>query len=113
MAIAYQGKEVAKFICRECGASCEATALNQVFCDINCNNAWSRRRTKRAIQLYDVFMQMRYHRAGAKGLWTLLCRLAEEWREEDQRIRKGLQSWKDPAYIISKRVYLIAKRGRI
>lgn len=113
MALAYQGKDVAKFVCRECGEAREATAINQTFCDRNCANVWDRRRAKRAIQLYDVFMEMRYRRDGAKGLWSLMCRLAEEWRDEDARIRKGLQSWKDPRGIIAKRLYLIGKRGRI
>lgn len=114
MALSYHGKQVAKIICRECGEPTEAVALNQLFCDRNCANAYDRRRTRRAIALYDVFMEMRFNRkSAAKGLWTLLCRLAEEWRDEDKRIRKGLQSWKDPRGIIEKRVDLIGKRGRI
>lgn len=113
MAFAYQGKEVAKFICRECGEPAESEALNAIFCSRKCTNSYDRRRAKRAIQLYDVFMEMRYRRDGAKGLWSLMCRLAEEWRDEDARIRKGLQSWKDPRAIIAKRLYLIGKRGRI
>lgn len=113
MALAYQGKEVVKFICRECGEPAEAIALNAAFCSRNCTNSYDRRRARRAIQLYDVFMEMRYRRQGSKGLWTLMCRLAEEWRDEDARIRRGLQSWKDPKPLIEKRPYMIGKRGRI
>lgn len=113
MALTSQANAERKFTCRECGAISVEKSNGQCFCDQNCNNAWSRRRAKRAIQLYDIFMEMRYHRAGAKGLWTLACRLAEEWRDEDRRIRKDLKSWKDPAYITEERVYLTGKRGRI
>lgn len=111
--IPFKGKWVVKFTCRECGASSEANTHNPVFCSQKCNNAWSQRRAKRGILVYDILMEMRYHRSGAKGLWTLMCRLAEEWREEDGRIRKGLQSWKDPSHITEKRVDRIGKRGRI
>lgn len=113
MAIAYRGKEIAKIICRECGEATEVKAANAIFCGTNCANSYDRRRARRAVKLYDVFMEMRFNRKAAKGMWTLLCRLAEEWRDEDKRIRKGLQSWKDPRAIIEERVDLIGKSGRI
>lgn len=113
MALISTGNTDRKIACRECGAVCATDNHRQVFCGPACNNNWKHRREKRAVQLYDVFMEMRYNRAGAKGLWSLACRLAEEWRDEDRRIRSKLKSWKDPSYITERRVDLIGKRGRI
>lgn len=108
-----KGATMPNISCRECATNVEPTTRNQVFCSQICNTMWTKRRQKRGLMLYDTFMELRYNRAGAGGLWTLMCRLAEEWRAEDARIRPGLKSWQDPQRIIRKRVYLIGKRGRI
>lgn len=49
----------------------------------------------RGRDLYDLFMALRYERglAKAKGVWAIACRLAQSWREEDERERAGRKSW--------------------
>lgn len=123
--IAYAGASHYKMTCCECGGGYEANSLNQIFCGRECRNNYSNRRNQRGAILYDIFMEMRYRRNGAKGLWSIMCRLAEEWREEDF-IRAGgdrekktvpnplmFKTWKDPRDFLEKRPYLKAARGRI
>lgn len=42
----------------------------------------------RGADLYDCFMAMRYDREAAKdrGLWALMCRMAQAWNDEDQAV---------------------------
>jgi hypothetical protein len=49
----------------------------------------------RGRELYSLFMVMRYERGVARmrGVWAIACRLAQGWREEDERERDGRQSW--------------------
>lgn len=102
-----------KASCRECQAEFEAKSASAEFCSGKCRNDYNNRRAVRGMILFDLFMEMRYRRAGAKGLWSIMCRLAEEWREEDKAKRERFQSWKDPRDYIEKRPYLKAKKGRI
>lgn len=111
--IGFAGRVVPKFTCRECGGRNEAKRIDQVFCCTPCRNAWENRRRDRGAILYDLFMEMRYRRSGAKGLWSIMCRLAEEWRGVDKEEREGRQSWRDPRHHIEENIYLTGKRGRI
>lgn len=107
------GCEIANMECRECGGRFEANSITQVFCSGICRSRYDHRRIDRGKILYDIFMELRYNRGSATGLWSIMCRLAEMWRNEDKRIRQDLKSWNDPKKHIEKNVYLTGKRGRI
>ncbi len=79
--------------CRECGVQHNTKG---VFCCTGCRQAWNNRRLQRGAELYDLFMIVRYQRGVAKlhGIWTIVCRAAQTWREEDVRERGGRQSWR-------------------
>jgi len=111
--IEFAGKDTFPKRCDECGVAYEAGTAKSRFCCPAHRNAYDFRRQERGKILYDFFMQMRYRRLGAKGLWSVMCRLAEEWHAEDKE-RPGLrQSWNDPAAYVEKRPYLVGKRGRV
>lgn len=107
------GCEIPNMQCRECGARYEANSVTQVFCTGICRTRYDHRRIDRGKVLYDIFMELRYNRGGAVGLWSIMCRLAEQWRNEDKRIRSELKSWNDPRKHIEKQPHLMGKRGRI
>ena len=83
--------------CIECGGRFEARHRKAEFCCSEHRYDYSNRRRARGMALYDVFMAMRFERVLAKvyGLWTLMCRMAEAWRDEDKRERAGRKSWQD------------------
>lgn len=85
--------------CIECGVQFTAGHKKAEFCCSGHRYEFSNRRRARGMALYDVFMAMRYERGLNKlyGLWTLLCRMAEGWREEDRRQRDSRKSWQDIA----------------
>lgn len=107
------GCDIPNMTCRECGARYVANSVTQVFCTGICRSRYDARRIERGKILYDIFMELRYNRNSISGLWSVMCRFGEIWREEDKRIRTGLQSWKDPQPIIDKQPHLLGKRGRI
>ncbi len=55
-----------------------------------------------------MLMCMRFDRplAKAMGLWTILCRMASHWRDEDKQHRHARQSWQNPQKIINNKPYL-------
>lgn len=71
--------------CPECGAEFQPQRSSAHFCSTACRKAFNNRRMTRGAELYDLFMAMRYARGWAKaqGIWQLVCRLAAEWRAED------------------------------
>lgn len=81
--------------CRECGGNHDRPQ-EAAFCCRECRQTWNNRRLKRGAELYDLFMLVRYERGLAKlhGLWSIVCRLAQAWREEDVRDRGGRPSWR-------------------
>lgn len=58
------------------------------FIDTEARQAWNNRRKVRGAQLYDLFMAYRYDRKAAKvlKLFSQLCKLAQQWHEEDKRL---------------------------
>lgn len=99
--------------CCECGGLFKPKRPGSLFCCTEHNTEFRNRRMARGAQLYDLFMEIRYNRAGATGLWSVMCRLAEAWREEDKKERKDFTSWQDPAAMIEEEPHLIARRGRV
>lgn len=97
--------------CAECG---QDTTAKGRFCSVPCKDAFNNRRKARGAELYDFFMDLRFSRDVAKstGLWQKACRLAANWREEDERERAGRRSWRrtedylfDRAALLSSVVY--------
>jgi len=84
-----------KRACLECGDSFQAFQRHGQFCSSTHRKDWNNRRMVRGSELYDLFMICRHERglAKAKGYWNLMCRMAAEWRFEDERDRAGRKSW--------------------
>lgn len=94
--------------CLWCAAPFAAKSSHGEFCRLECRRSFNNQRAMRGAELYDLAMATRYDRGRATTLgclqmmWTL-CRL---FREDDQRVRAGRQSWRDPEVIIERRPYL-------
>lgn len=112
-AIRSNGCDIPNMSCRECAGRYVANSATQIFCSGICRSRYDARRIERGKVLYDIFMELRYNRRSISGLWSVMCRFGEIWREEDKRIRADLQSWKDPRPIIEKQPHLLGRRGRI
>lgn len=98
--------------CRECGEGYQrGAAAEKEFCSTPCRQSFNNRRMQRGAQLYDLFMALRFNRPLANTLnaWSLLCRLASEWRSHDQVEREGRESWQDPRRLIEKNPWLLRK----
>ena len=79
--------------CRQCNTPLvNAKRATAEFCGTPCRISWRNRRCQRGADLYDAFMSLRYDRSAAKarGIWTLMCRMAADWHAED--IEAGRQS---------------------
>ncbi len=96
-------KNSAPAVCRECGADLTGRKTGAGFCGRPCRNAYTNRRSERGRQFYDLFMAIRYERKLAKELelWTKLCRMAQDFKEEDDA--HGRKSWQDVREVIAKR----------
>lgn len=69
---------------------CQATFVQRSkrkaeFCCNEHRFAYKALRESRGADAYDLLMNMRFNREAATGaeLWSLLCRLASRWQEED------------------------------
>lgn len=82
-------------------------------CSEACRKEFNNRRMVRGAVLGDFVMSMRFDRANSKGLWTTLCALAREFREEDVQQRNGRRSWQKPEAIKAARPSLVSKVTRI
>ena len=84
--------------CRECGAAYQAPSnrLRQ-FCSTACRRTFNNRRATRGADVYDLVMSLRFDReeAKARGIFSLLCRMASNFRAIDHRERQGRKSWAD------------------
>lgn len=99
-------------VCIECGASYGAATARSEFCSSVCRLAFNNRRLQRGAELYDLVMAWRYQRKIATALHVMraICRLAQQYREEDAKHRSGRLSWRSPKAIILRRPYLNADR---
>lgn len=101
--------------CNECGSDYTPRRADEFFCSTACRKTFDNRRMTRGRDLYDLFMALRYERGLAKvsGLWAIACRMAQEWRQEDEAARAGRKSWlpvkraldRLPVVMIEKDVY--------
>lgn len=80
--------------CLECGGSLGDKKSAARFCSSPCRKSWNNRRMVRGAELYDAFMAMRYdrHWSRAVGMWQLICRLASDWKNQDESVGR-------PSYI--------------
>jgi hypothetical protein len=84
--------------CRECG---DRLSTSREFCNGKCRSAFHNRRKQRGADLYDLVMSHRFEREDAKeqGAWSLLCRMASNFRQEDHEKRAGRKSWEPVAAV--------------
>lgn len=76
-------------ICFETGKTLPETAQPTArFIDADARQAWNNRRKVRGAALYDLFMAYRYDRSAAKTLklFSVMCKLAADWRAEDKSL---------------------------
>ena len=87
--------------CRECGAAYTAKRATREFCCTACRKAFHNRAALRGVDLFHLFMSMRFDRANAEaeGVWSLMCRLAASYKKQDDRERDGRQSWDSVAKV--------------
>jgi hypothetical protein len=92
--------------CRECGEQ-----ASREFCNSGCRGTFHNRRKQRGAALYDVVMSMRHDRetARAGGAWSLLCRMAADFKSDDDEKRAGRRSW-DPICVVKARHSRLAAR---
>lgn len=104
-----------KRCCLECGADFMPERGHAACCSTACRKAFNNRRMLRGAALYDLFMCLRYQRgvAKAKGVWTLVCALAFEYRREDERERAGRPSWVSPDEVVARNPWLGSKLGKV
>lgn len=96
--------------CKECGATLEGMKPGARFCGSKCRLDFNNRRLQRGAEFYDLFMAMRYDREEAQkhGAWSMLCRMAQQMRDEDVAQRAGRKSWQPPSRVLADRPDLYA-----
>lgn len=74
----------------------------QIFCTILCKATWNNRRKNRGADIYDLWMALRHSRAEAtaNGVWAEMCRLSEQWNNEDKDA--GRRTYEHPAVVITR-----------
>lgn len=92
-------------VCQECGEPLASQKPGARFCTSKCRLSFNNRRLQRGAELYDLFMAMRYDRAAAQeaGAWSMLCRMAQQMRDDDVAKRDGRKSWQAPNVVLKDR----------
>lgn len=107
------------YVCRECGTGFDAYNRGNGFCSTACRKTFNNRRATRGAEIYDLFMATRFERekSAALGLWTVLCFVASEHRQDDLDKRGGRNSWRPPEEILAEKpslkAELLAKPHRV
>ncbi len=85
-----------------------AQRATREFCRSACRKAFQNRVALRGVDLFHLFMSMRFDRANAEaeGVWSLMCRLAASYKEQDDRDRDGRRSWDDVAKVRARNPHL-------
>jgi len=98
--------------CLECGKQFKTVrAHEQIFCASECRTAHNNRRKQRGADLYDLFMTMRYDRKNAKGVWAVMCRMAQDWNEDD--MEAGRKSFSPARKVLERHVQHVAVKHNI
>lgn len=105
-----KGRTAMCVICRECGAKFQAKRTTRAFCAEKCRRSFNNRRRLQGADFYDLIMAMRYDRADAKetGVWSLLCRMAANFKAADERERGGRRSWDGMRKVLERNPHLSA-----
>lgn len=101
--------------CLECGEVFAPHRPDETFCTPKCRKDWGNRRMQRGAQLYDLMMAQRYERSDATeaGTWTMLTRMTQQFKAEDEAARAGRRSWRAIKDVISSNLYLKAIVSKI
>lgn len=100
-----QAKIKAIRVCHECGEPLAGMKPGARYCTSKCRLTFNNRRLQRGAEIYDLFMAMRYDRAAAQeaGAWSIMCRMAQQMRDEDMAQRAGRKSWQPPSRVLKDR----------
>lgn len=96
--------------CVECGEPFCSEKAWADFCCTEHRRDFNNRRQLRGAELLDLFMCLRYDRPAARlwGVWKILCRMAQAFRDEDLEQRAGRKSWREPRAVLERHAYLQA-----
>ena len=96
--------------CLECGSKYVAKRMAGVFCKDGCRRDFNNRRQARGAELYDLFMASRFEREAAEdaGVWNFMCRMAANYKAEDDTGRSGRRSWDTIAAVKDRNAHLAA-----
>jgi hypothetical protein len=98
--------------CIECGSQfTKVRAHEQLFCSSACRTSHANRRKLRGADMYDLFMTMRYDRANSKGVWAVMCRMAQDWNAED--VEAGRKSFMPARKVLERHVQHVATKHNI
>ena len=92
----------------ECGTSFRASVKSAEFCGQQCRKVFNNRRQTRGADLYDLLMSLRYEREASKrepgrpSVFTMLCRMARDFRDEDREKRSGRKSWRPARKVLAR-----------
>ncbi len=97
-------------LCRECGSFFRAQRATRLFCSATCRTTFNNRKAARGAALYSLVMALRFARDEAQNghVWSLLCRMAAAFRDEDERERAARRSWDDLAKVRDRNARLSA-----
>ena len=82
--------------CLECGAPFDTKHQGEhIYHTPECRKKFGNRRMTRGALVYDLIMAIRFEREEAERekLWTMLCRLCADFKDEDDKERGGRKSW--------------------
>lgn len=98
--------------CMECGTEFKKIrAHEQRFCSSACRTSHTNRRKLRGAEIYDLFMTMRYDRDNSKGVWAIMCRMAQSWNEEDKEASR--KSFMPARVVLERHVEHVATKHNI
>jgi predicted nucleic acid-binding Zn ribbon protein len=100
--------------CLECGKPIgPSVRYEKKFCAHACGTVYNNRRKQRGAELYDIFMAMRFDRANAKdkGAWAVMCRMASQWKAEDDAA--GVRSFQPLNGVMEKLLRYVGVRNRV
>ena len=96
--------------CLECGSKYVAKRMAGVFCKDECRRDFNNRRQARGAEIYDLFMASRFDRTAAEeaGVWNFMCRMAADYKADDNDKRAGRRSWDTIAAVKDRNAHLAA-----
>lgn len=98
--------------CLECGKPYASHRAEQVYCSEACNTRFNNRLKDRGPAVYQLLMAIRFERslAAKLKLWSRLCALCSDYREQDLKERAGRHSWRHPLFVLARVSHIFSKR---